>query len=274
MEFLVEEKTLDLSIQEAMNLLESASSLLEIDIMESCISNDIVLEASFEEFKRKALNAIEKAYNAIKKFFKDLIKQIDIQIQKISLNKKLNELKDLMARKRAKAMGQTYNYFDIQKYKSFYTEFINRYTSELKKGLNKDFKDVREYEKWRTDMLNRLNDFNFKLSDEEQWKLSVSINSAVKLSEQEAKNREKNLKMVEESGLSSIRAIEARYKKIDTENSFVNYDGKHFNFIRLQNSFIATVCTKLINLTKKVARFIAKHTLATIIAIIGVLIVL
>ena len=274
MEFLIEEKTLDLSIKEAMNILESASALLEIDIMESFSNDDIILEASFQEFKRKAIDVFEKAYIAIKKFFKDLMVKIDTQIQKISLNKKLEELKDIMAKKRAKALGQKITYFDVKRYKSFYTEFINRYTAELKKGLNHEFKDVKEYEKWRTDMLNKLNDFNFKLSDEEQWKLSISINSAVKLSETEARNRERNLKMIEESGTSAIRALESKYKKIDTENSFVNYDGKHLNFIKLQNSFIATICSRLVGLVKKVAKFVAKHTVLAIVSIIAILIAL
>lgn len=271
MEFLIEEKTLELSIKETMNALESASALLEIDIMESAMNDDIVLEASFQEFKRKAIDLLEKAYEAIKKFIKELIIKMDTQIQKISLNKKLNELKDIMAKKRAKALGQKITYFDVKRYKTFYTEFINRYTAELKKGLNHEFKNVKEYEKWRTDMLNKLNDFNFKLSDEEQWKLSISINSAIKLSETEARNREHNLKMVEESGSNAIRALETRYKKIDTENSFVNYNGKHLNFIRMQNSFISTVCSKLVGLVKKVAKFIAKHTVLTIVAIIALL---
>lgn len=190
--------------------------------------------------------------------------QIEIKVQQMKLNKKLAELKDIMARKKSKVVNRKIDYISIQKYKKFYTEFIDRYTEELIKGLNKDFKTVEEYEKWRVDMLNKLADFNYKLSDEEQWKLSVTINSAVELSEKEATNRENNLKMVEQQGSKAIKRLENYYKKIDVENSFVNYDKQHLKIFSLQNTFIGSVCSKLAQAIQKVVRFICNHTIAAI----------
>ena len=80
--------------------------------------------------------------------------------------------------------------------------------------------------------------------------------------------------MVQEDGNKAIRKLEQRYKQIDTERSFVNYDGKHINFMKLENSFIGTICSKLSNIITKVAKFIAKHTIGCIAALISVLILL
>ena len=178
----------------------------------------------------------------------------------------------IMAKKKAKVMGTKFSYMDINKYKAFYTDFINRYTSELIHGMNKDFTSVDEYENWKVGMLNRLEDFNFKLSDEEQWKLSISINSAVELTEKEAQNREKDLKMVEEKGSAAIKNIEKYYKKIDVERSFVNYSKRNLKIFQLQNSTIGIICSKLMQCIKTVARFISKHALLCVTALLVVLI--
>lgn len=271
MDFLIEEKELDLSMMESCNLMEESISNFLIYAAENSY-DEFVMEASLDSFKQKALYIIENILEALKKFFKDVKIQIEVQVQKIQLNKKLDELKDLMAKKRAKVVNKNISYFDIKKYKQYYTEFINRYTSELIKGLNKDFKSVEEYEKWQTQMLNRLADFNYKLSDEEQWKLSVTINSAVKLSEEEVKNRDKNLKMVEEQGSESIKGLQRYYKKIDTQNSFVNYKDKRFHIFKLQNSFIGLVCSKIMQCIKTIVHFITKHTFACITTLLVILI--
>ena len=193
-------------------------------------------------------------------------------MEQVKLNKKLDELKNILAVKRAKIMGKKIKYFDIKKYKSFYTDFINRYTAELKKGLNKEFKSVEEYEKWKIDMLNKLADFQFKLSDTEQWKLSVAINSAVGLTEEEAKNREKNLKMVEEHGSGAIKGLENYYKRLDNEHSFVNYNKKSLHIFKLQNSFIGLVCSKIAQCIKTIAKIITKHPFTCITALLVCLI--
>lgn len=271
MDFIIEEKELDLSIMESCNLIEESVSKFLICVAENS-QNEFIMEASLESFKQKTLQIIEKILEALKKFFKDVKIQIEVQIQKVQLNKKLEELKDLMAKKRSKVVNKKIKYFDVKKYKQYYSDFINRYTSELIRGLNKDFKSVEEYEKWQTDMLNKLADFNYKLSDEEQWKLSVTINSAVKLTEEEVKNRDKNLKMVEDEGSESIKGLQRYYKKIDTEKSFVNYNNKKIHIFRLQNSFIGLICSKIMQCIKTIIRFITKHTFACVTTLIVFLI--
>lgn len=271
MDFLLEESVFDLEILKSQDLFESSSDICFISMLEAC-DDDIFMEKSLEEFKAKAMQVFQKILDALKKFFKEIRMQIHIKAQQLQLNKKLTELKDLMAKKRSKAVNKYMNYFDIKKYKEYYTKFINRYTSELIKGMNKDFKSIDEYERWRTDMLNKLADFNYSLSDEEQWKLSVSINSAVKLTDEEAQNRDKSLRMVEEEGSSAIKNLEKYYKTISVEKSFVNYNGTQLKIFSLQNSFIGIVCGKLMESIKKVAKFISKHIFASIALLIALLI--
>ena len=263
MDFLIEEKGIDLAVLQFENALESSSDVFYFTAIDNFYNNSI-MESSLEDLKDKAITGIKKILEALKEFFKQIKIKFEVKIQQIQLNKKLEELKDIMAKKRSKALNKNINYFDIKRYKEYYKDFINRYTSELIKGLNKEFKTVEEYERWRVDMLNKLADFNYKLSDEEQWKLSVTINSAVELTSKEAENREKNLKMVEEEGSTSIKTLEKYYRKINIENSFVNYNKQNLKIFSLQNSFIGNICTKLTQAIQKVAKFICKHIIASI----------
>ena len=265
------EKEFDLCMLESVDsMLSSSNEFLLISFEHT--NDEFFLEASFADFKEKVLATIKKILDAIMKFFHDLKVAVEVKAQQFKLNKKLEELKDIMAKKKAKALRSQFKLMDIAKYKSFYTDFINRYTAELIKGLNKEFKSVEEYEKWKVDMLNKLEDFNFKLSDEEQWKLSVSINSAVELTEKEAKNREANLTMVQKEGTSAIKSIEKYYKTIDPEHSFVNYSEKNLKIFNLQNSLIGRVCSKLMQCIKTIAKFISNHAFACVTALLVILI--
>lgn len=275
MDLSFEEAVLNLEVMKAQDILQSESDICCLSMMEAVrIDDEVMMEKSFKEFMDKASEAFKKVIDALAKFFKDLMSQLEIKCQQIELNKKLEELKDLMAKKRSKAVNKSIDYFDVKKYKEYYTDFINRYTAELIKGMNREFQTVEEYERWRTDMLNKLADFNFKLSDEEQWKLSVTINSAVKLTEEQAHNRARNLKMVEESGSAAIKNLERYYKRIDTENSFVNYDGKKLKIFSLQNSFVGMVSAKISDCVKTVGKFISKHFVACLVGLIALLVAL
>lgn len=273
MDFLVEEKALDLAGLQFENSLEYNLDMFYFTALENS-TNIAIMESSLDNLKEKALAAMTKILTAIKNFFDKARMYLEIKVQQHQLNKKLEELKDIMAKKKSKALTKKVNYFDVKKYKEYYTDFINRYTSELIKGLNREFKTVDEYENWRVSMLNKLADFNYKLSDEEQWKLSVTINSAIDLSEKEVNNRQKNLKMVEEEGSKSIKALERFYRKIDIENSFVNYNKQNLKIFRLQNSFIGSVCTSLSQALKKVINFMCKHIILTVGVLIAIAVAL
>lgn len=274
MDFLIEEKSFDIATMKFSHDMETASAVFYIKSMESAglLDNDSYMEATWENIKKTASEIFQRFYEAVKKFFKEIKIKIDTAIQQQKVNKKLEELKDILAKKKSRILNKKYNYFDIKKYKMFYTDFINRYIAELKSGLNKNFKTVKEYENWKESMLNKLSDFNYKLSDEEQWKLSISINSAVQLTEEEVKNRDKNLKMVEESGTQAVKNLEKYYKKIDTEKSVVNFEKNQIKVFSMHNSFIGLVCSKIAQLMKTVANIITKHTFACITALIVILI--
>lgn len=269
MDFIIEEKSFDLSLAKSIAIYENASSILEISIAES--DSDIMLEASFEEFKKKASNAIEKIIKTIKEFCKKVKVKIDTQIQKVKLNHKLSEIKNMLAMKKAKALGQKFNLFEIQKYKRYYRDFINKYTSEFKQGLNKKFNSVEEYMKWEKHMLNKLDEFNYKLTDEEQWRLSRSINSAIQLSTEEYENRERNLKMIEDAGCNAIDDISKNYKKIDIDNSHANYEAQDMRIAALKNSSIGKVCSKLSRAVKTVVSFVSKHVILSLLALLAIL---
>lgn len=274
MDFLFDELVFGTTLLTCESTIQSYSDMFLIQYLESAdrMSPEKFMNINADELKEKLSKIVKDIVEALKKFVKDIKIKINTEIQKIQLNTKLEELKDMMAKKRSKVMNKHYNYFDIQKYKKYYTDFINRYTSELKKGLNKEFNTVEEYEKWKTEMMNKLSDFTFKLTDEEQWKLTISINSAVKLSEEEVKNRDNNLKMVEECGSDNIKGLEKYYRTLDAGKSYVNYSSNALHIFRLQNTFIGLVCSKLAQAVKTVIRFVTKHTFACITALLVVLI--
>ena len=80
-------------------------------------------------------------------------------------------------------------------------KFINTYVAELKRGLNKDFKSVEEFEKWKNKMTNDLCEFNYTLTDKERWTLSSAVNDAVQLTEEEIKNKNQSLKQIKQRSL-------------------------------------------------------------------------
>lgn len=275
MDFLIQDKSFDLSLMKCCDELENISNKFVIECYQVNDIDDknIFIEASFDEFKQKFSDVIRKIIESIRKFFFDIRIKLSIKIQQLQLNKKLEELKDLLAKKRSKLVNKKYNYFDIKKYKQFYTQFINSYTAELKKGLNKDFKSVEEYEAWQTYMMNKLSEFNYKLTDDEQWRISTAINSAVELTDEEFKNREKNLKMIEEDGTKKIKDIEKCYINMGTKNSVVNYNKNSMIIFRLKNSFIGRICSKLAQAMQTLIKFVTKHIVGCILGLLAIIII-
>lgn len=273
MNFLLEEKALELSTMKCINEIENNSSTFLINFMEfSHINdNDYLLEASFEDFKNKVFDIIENIIEALKKFFKEVRVKVDSYIQQHSLNKKLDEMKEILAKKRSKAMNQKIDMFDVYKYKQFYTDFINKYVSEIKVGLNKDFKSEKEYEDWKTSMEKKLSEFNYKLTDEEQWKIRASINDAIKLSENEIKNRNTIIKKYETDTESYIRDIKKSYVNSSSKFSLKDDD---IHIMGKKSSFIGFVCSKLALMVKTIYNILTKHTFACVTAVIVALIAL
>lgn len=227
-----------------------------------------------ESFSKKIKQIFSKVYEKIKELIKKAQVYINAKIQSLKINYKLKELKNLLAAKRAKALKKNIKYFDMKEYRKYYSQFINKYTMELKKGLNRDFKSVDEYEQWRTEMDNKLSEFLFKLNDEDRWRLTIAVNNAVQLSSEEIQNREKNLKMVEEDGSRSIKEIEKMYSMKTQKHSFVN-DGIGQMFVyRIQDSFIGQAINKLYGCIKTVVKFCAKHIFLTIAGLLAILVAL
>ena len=260
--FLTIEKQSELDIEKACHQIKLTLDGFKISVMEH--TNDIFI---FEDsnvvhtIMEKILEFLRKVLESIKQFFINIKIEFEAKIDARKLNKQLSEMKDILAKKKSKALGQRFEYFDIQRYKKFYTEFIDRYTLELIKGLNQEFKSIDEYERWQSTMLQRLSDFNYKLSDDEQWKLSVAVNSAIELTEKEIQNREANAALVQKYGSFTIKALEKRCQGISTSN--VNYDEMRLTLLNMKNNLIATVSDKVTKAMRVVAHVIYKYPLET-----------
>ena len=161
----LEEKMLDINILQAIDSYERALSLYEFSSMES--ADNVIAEFTFNDVKKKIIELGKKAIETIKKFIHSASIKIDTKIQQMKINIKLKELKNLLATKKSKAMKSKFTFVDVRKYKKYYKKYINTYVAEMKSGLNRDFKSVEEFEKWRDKMTSDLSGFVYTLSDKE-----------------------------------------------------------------------------------------------------------
>lgn len=262
-------KILELEIMEKCNELEDISNLMELNFYNNDIiyirNNSYFMEMSLEEFKQRAINIIQKIMLELDSFFSKMRIHLAIQVQKFQLNKKLDDLKKIFIMKREKSLNTTFDYFDTKKYMDYYKSFINQYTKELKLGLNKEFKSAQEYNEWRELMIHKIENFNSKISKEEIWKLTKSINESIQLTEREAKNRENNLKMIQESSDKSFKELKDYYKDIkEFDNGLKNC--KYNN-----GGLISTICRQLSKAVRTVTGFVFKHPFLCITALLMIL---
>lgn len=269
----IEEKALDVSLMKLENYYESAIESFEISMLDSSVEESF-MEFTFDDFKNKVIELGKKVMEALKKFLHEVSLKIDTKIQQMQLNKKFEELKDMLAKKRAKAMGSTFTFVDVRKYKNYYKKFINTYVAELKRGLNKDFKSVEEFEKWKNKMTNDLCEFNYTLTDKERWTLSSAVNDAVQLTEEEIKNKNQSLKQIKDDTASVIDDISKSVISSPTMKTAMDTKDKAMKIFSGKQSVIGFVISKIGQCVKTLVSFVTKHTFACITGLIVFLIAL
>ena len=275
MDFTIEEKELDINLSK----LDNYMNFIVSNYMCECSSmiNDscnYVIESSFDNFKEKITEIIKKAIEMVKEFANKIKTKIDIKIQQMQINKKLTELKNLLATKRAKALGKKFSMVDSVRYKKYYKEFINAYINEVKKGLNKDFKTVEEFEKWRTHMSNKLSEFKYTLTDSERWRLSLAINDAVKLTEKEVKNRDTSVVKIKNDAMNVLETINNDFVNDAFGNSVLDLNDRKYVIFKKKHGFISFLITQIASCFKTIISFITKHTLVCVTGLLVLLIAL
>ena len=248
------------------NLYESEIGSLEISMMDPSIDESF-MEFTFNDVKNKVVELTKKVMEALKKFLHEVSVKIDTKIQQLKLSKKFDELKTMLAKKRAKAMGSKFTFVDVRRYKSYYKKFMNKYISELKQGLSKDFKSVEEFEKWKDKMTSELTEFNYTLSDTERWTLTSAVNDALSLTEDEIKNKNQNLANIEKETSTVMSEIsKMTVKKPNKHDDTYIFSEKQ--------SVIGFVVKKIGQCVKTLVSFVTKHTFACITGLIVLLIAL
>lgn len=255
-------------------LQESKLDLLKYDHMLESSLDSIFLEFTEERYiteKKGIISSIEKlvvnVLKALADFFKKLMDKVSTKVEQIKINHKLKELKDILAKKKSMFLNKEINYFDMYRYKKYYKSFINEYVKELKIGLNKDFKSLDDYEIWRNNMIDKLSDFKYKLSSDEEWKLITTINNAYELTKKESDNLNKNLNMIKEEGNMSIKTIEKVYLNGLDGKSMVNYDEGRILYANHKRSFISRIINMISSIIRKVANVIMKHPFVSLSAL-------
>ena len=268
--YLISSKKFDLDCEKAVAEFESVNSQFLISYYENCDDFDYmsVYTEDAEDLREAFITAIQKILDALSDFTTNLIAEMSARIEAKKLNERLAEIKSVMAKERSELLNHNISIFDMAKYKKFYTDFIDRYTAEIKKMSAREFKSFEEYEEWRDKMQNDLADFNYKLTDEEQWKLSVSVNSAIHMTEDEAQNYKKNLKMAHAYGDKMISDMKSEYHKRDMGTSYVDLSDKDASLFSMKNSAIIGFCNQLSAVIKSILRTMAKHPFATLALIV------
>lgn len=276
MDFMIEEKQFDVDFLKIENSIDTLVSKVICEHA-SLIENsdfEIYLESSFDNFKEKIIELIKKSIEIIRDFAKKIKVKIDSKIQQMQLNHKLTELKNLLATKRAKAMGKKFNMIDIAKYKKYYKNFINKYVAEVKRGLNKEFTSVEDFERWKTQMSNKLSEFKYTLTDSERWRLSLAVNDAIKLTEDEVKNRDNNINTIEKDGRDVLQAINDGFVNDEFGRSVLDLNDRKYSIFKKKHGFLSFVISKISSCFKTIFTFITKHTFACVTGLLVLLIAL
>ena len=248
-----------------------ASDKFVISVMENANDPDFhfLYEMNMEDIRSAFITAIQNILDALAEFARKVSVAMASAIQAKKLNEKLSEVKAIMAKNRSKFLDKKINIFDIYKFNKYYTEYINKYTKDIKDMASRKFNSIEEYEKWRDKMQEDLAEFNFKLTDEEQWKLSVSINKAIELSDDEVTNYKKNIALAHQYGEKTITDLKGSFKSEEKmSDSEVNPDTKVASLLRMSNNLVISFCNQIASIVRTVIRTIEKHPFATLALVI------
>lgn len=230
-------------------------------------------ESTFKKLKEATLEVIKKVLDMIAEFCKTFKEEIQIRCEQIKLQNKMAEIKSLLAGKRSVLSRGRVSIIAITRYKIEYRRFINMYTREIIKGVNRTFNTVEEYENWRDGVISKLDDFQITLTDEERWKLSERIEVAVKLTDEEIENRDKTMKMLREEGEEPIKSLREYYYD-NAHKSLAENPTVQGIIARLKSSFVGQICNKLARCIRTAIKFVMNHTFKAIALIIAALIIL
>lgn len=248
-----------------------ASDKFVISVMENVNDPDFhfLYEMNMEDIRSAFITAIQNILDALAEFARKVSVAMASAIQAKKLNEKLSEVKSIMAKNRSKFLDKKINIFDIYKFNKYYTEYINKYTKDIKDMASRKFNSIEDYEKWRDKMQEDLAEFNFKLTDEEQWKLSVSINKAIELSDDEVTNYKKNIALAHQYGEKTITDLKGSFKSEEKmSDSEVNPDTKAASLLRMSNNLVISFCNQIASIVRTVIRTIEKHPFATLALVI------
>lgn len=248
-----------------------ASDKFVISVMENANDPDFhfLYEMNMEDVRSAFITAIQNILDALAEFARKVSVAMASAIQAKKLNEKLSEVKAIMAKNRSKFLDKKINIFDIYKFNKYYTEYINKYTKDIKDMASRKFNSIEDYEKWRDKMQEDLAEFNFKLTDEEQWKLSVSINKAIELSDDEVTNYKKNIALAHQYGEKTITDLKGSFKSEEKmSDSEVNPDTKAASLLRMSNNLVISFCNQIASIVRTVIRTIEKHPFATLALVI------
>ena len=261
----------EIACEKAVSDAMCASDKFVISVMENANDPDFhfLYEMNMEDIRSAFITAIQNILDALAEFARKVSVAMASAIQAKKLNEKLSEVKSIMAKNRSKFLDKKINIFDIYKFNKYYTEYINKYTKDIKDMASRKFNSIEEYEKWRDKMQEDLAEFNFKLTDEEQWKLSVSINKAIELSDDEVTNYKKNIALAHQYGEKTITDLKGSFKSEEKmSDSEVNPDTKAASLLRMSNNLVISFCNQIASIVRTVIRTIEKHPFATLALVI------
>lgn len=250
-DFNIEERILDEKLNRVNLYIESQNK----DDEEEKIKTSTIKE-KLERLIEVLKNVYNKIIDSIKGFIDDILIKMDSRIKQTALQKKLEELKEMLAKNRAYAMNGKVEAIDVEKYIKFYSDFIDKYTEDVVSGLNKDFKSYEEFERWQNTMSDRLSEFDFKLDDADVYRITVSVNSLIDLNEKEIKNREKIIRMIEDKLKESSNKIKENMSssRYDITKVMDDYKKEYPKLLDMKYAYAGNQLTAVVQVSKKVMK--------------------
>ena len=205
--------------------LKSTQLLAMESTMDGDEFNDIIIEEA-----TKFVNSVKEFFETLienaRKLIRDVSTKFMIDIESRSVNKRLKDMKRLLAEGKYVFTKEKVTSLSINEYLKAYTSYINAYVAEYKKLYSKEYDSIDEYEDAYKLADERLENkrIELKIDKEDTYMIAIGAVDAIQLTEAELKNMREIQQEYSKMWESSLKAL--RDIATSTDNASIIQDVK------------------------------------------------
>lgn len=239
--------------------LKSTQLLAMESTMDGDEFNDIIIEEA-----SKFVNSVKEFFEILienaRKLIRDVSTKFMIDIESRSVNKRLKDMKRLLAEGKYAFTKEKVTSLSIKEYLKAYTSYINAHVAEYKKLYSKEYNSIDEYEDAYELANERLENkrIELKIDKVDTYMIAINAVDAIQLTETELKNMheiQQGYSKMWESSLKEMRNIAT-----STDNASIIRDvkaGAHEISSVLSNG-IRTILRSFIDKISQILRIFKK----------------